>query len=39
LKFENKVFKKEVKKTLRILPSVINEGFFVAKFKKKEKTI
>jgi 16S rRNA C967 or C1407 C5-methylase (RsmB/RsmF family) len=34
LKFENKSFKKELYKTVRILPSAINEWFFVAKFKK-----
>lgn len=34
LKFENKSFKKEVSKCIRILPSVISEGFFIWKFKK-----
>jgi 16S rRNA C967 or C1407 C5-methylase (RsmB/RsmF family) len=37
LKFENKSFKKEVSKCIRILPSKLSEGFFVAKFRKNAK--
>ncbi len=34
-KFENKFFKKELNKSVRILPSEESEWFFIAKFKKK----
>ncbi len=34
-KFENKFFKKDLNKSIRILPSEESEWFFVAKFKKK----
>ncbi len=33
-KFQNKHFKKEIEKTIRVLPSVESEWFFLAKFKK-----
>lgn len=33
--FENKIFKNEIEKSIRILPSEETEWFFIAKFKKK----
>ncbi len=33
-KINDKVYRKEVEKTIRILPSVESEWFFIAKFKK-----
>lgn len=32
--FEGTVYHKDITKTIRILPSNITEGFYVAKFKK-----
>ena len=38
-RWNNKIFSKEIKKTLRIFPSFLMEGFYIAKLKKLSSTI